>query len=62
MVKLSKPGFRIICPLTDTLIDSDLCVEVQDCLEGNIPVSLELEEFTEKEDCVYICANCKYHI
>ena len=50
------------CPLTDTDIDSDLCIEVQDCIEGNIPVTLELEEFTEVEGCQEICAGCKYHI
>ena len=50
------------CPLTEGVIDSDLCIEVQECIEGNIPVSLELEDFLEAEDCEQKCKECKYHI
>lgn len=62
VVKNTKGSFQMTCPLTDTVIDSDLCVEIQECIEGNVPVTLELEEFAEVEDCQEICAGCKYHI
>ena len=50
------------CPLAEGVIDSDLCIEVQECIEGNIPVSLELEDFLLPEDCEKTCKECKYHI
>ncbi len=53
---------QMICPLVDGRIDSDLCCEVQECIEGNISVTLELEDFLEKDDCVRICRTCKYNI
>ena len=55
-------GFQMFCLLIENTIDSDLCIEVQDCIDGNIPVTLALEDFLEKEDCRVICENCKYHI
>lgn len=58
----TKLGFQMKCPLIDGVIDSDLCIEVQDCIEGNIPVSLELEDFLQPENCMTICQECKYHI
>ncbi len=57
-----KYGFRMTCPLIEGVIDSDLCIEVQECIEGNIPVSLELEDFLQPENCEEICRDCKYHI
>ena len=54
--------FQMTCPLIEAVIDSDLCIEVQDCIEGNIPVSLEYEDFLEPEDHEKICKECKYHI
>ena len=62
MTKNTKRNFQLTCPLTDTVIDSDLCIEVQECLEGNVPVTLELEEFAEVEDCKEICLSCNFHI
>ena len=62
MTKVSKLGFQMTCPLIDGVIDSDLCIEVQECIEGNIPVSLELEDFLILEDHKNICTDCKYHI
>lgn len=62
MAKNTKGSFRMTCLLTDTVIDSDLCIEIQECIEGNIPVSLELEEFAEVENCQEICMGCKYHV
>ena len=50
------------CPLSNGMIDSDLCIEVQECIDGNIPVSLELEDFIESEDSEETCKNCPYHI
>ena len=61
-MKWSKQGFQMTCPLTEGVIDSDLCIEVQECVEGNIPVSLELEDFLLPEDCEKTCKECKYHI
>lgn len=62
MGKGKQSSFQMTCPLTDTIIDSDLCIEVQECLEGNVPVTLELEEFAEMENSKDICLKCKYHI
>ena len=62
MKKASMLGFQMTCPLVDGVIDSDLCIEVQECIEGNIPVSLEVEDFLVLEDHKNICAGCKYHI
>ncbi len=53
---------RMTCPLTGGVIDSDLCYDVQECIEGNLPVSLELEDFLEKGDYRKICQECKYNI
>ena len=50
------------CPLSNGMIDSDLCIEVQECIDGKIPVSLELEDFRESEDSEGTCKNCPYHI
>ena len=61
-MKWSKQGFQMTCPLTEGVIDSDLCIEVQECIEGNIPVSLELEDFLLPEDSEKTCKECKYHI
>ncbi len=58
----SKLGFQMECPLAEGVIDSDLCIEVQECIEGNIPVTLELEDFLARDDCVSICKECRYHI
>lgn len=53
---------RMECPLTGGVIDSDLCYDVQECIEGNLPVSLELEDFLEKGDCGKICRACEYNV
>ena len=62
MSKFSKLGFQMTCPLVDGVIDSDLCIEVQECIDGNVPVTLELEDFLAKENYLDICVECKYHI
>ena len=62
MKKVSRNGFQMKCPLSDSLIDSDLCIEVQECIDGNIPVNLELEDFLESNDSIDTCKNCQYHI
>ncbi len=62
MKQWTKQGFQMTCPLIKGVIDSDLCIEVQECIEGNIPVSLEYEDFLQPEDCERICQECKYHI
>ncbi len=33
MSKFSKLGFQMACPLVDGVIDSDLCIEVQECID-----------------------------
>ena len=53
---------QMLCPLTGGTIDSDLCYDVQECIAGIIPVSLELEDFLEPGDCEKICLECEYHI
>lgn len=60
--KLSKCGFQLECPLIKGIIDSDLCIEVQECIEGNIPVELQYEDFLATENYEGICAECEYHI
>ena len=62
MKESSKTRLQMICPLVGGVIDSDLCFDVQECIEGNIPVTIELEDFLEPEDCEKTCRNCKYHI
>ena len=62
MNKTSNLGFQMTCPLVDAVIDSDLCIEVQECIEGNISITLALEDFLTKEKYKDICAGCKYHI
>ena len=59
---LSKCGFQLECPLVDATIDSDLCIEVQDCIEGNIPIELQYEDFFLHENYKEICTKCEYHI
>lgn len=59
---LSKHGFQLECPLIKAVIDSDLCIEVQECIEGNIPVELQYEDFLLLENYKEICAECEYHI
>ena len=49
----------MLCPLTGGVIDSDLCYDVQECIEGNIPVTIELEDFLEKGNCAKICHECE---
>ena len=44
MAKNTKGSFQMTCPLSNTDIDSDLCIEVQECIDGNFPVTLELED------------------
>ncbi len=61
-LKARKGRLQMHCPLIDSTIDSDLCVDVQACIEGDIPVSLELEDFLLDEDYEKVCAECKYHI
>ena len=60
--KQVKITHQMKCPLINCTIDSDLCIEVQDCIEGTIPVTLELEDFLEDENYQDICKDCKYHI
>ena len=55
-------SFRMSCPLTEGIIDRDLCYDVQECIEGNIPVTLEFEDFLEKGNCVRICRECEYNV
>lgn len=62
MSKNSSKGFQMKCPLAEGVIDSDLCIEVQECIDGNIPVTIELEDFLMIEDYEVVCHNCKYHI
>ena len=62
MRRISGTGLQMKCPLSNGMIDSDLCIEVQECIDGNIPVSLELEDFIESEDSEETCKNCPYHI
>ena len=57
-----KSTFPVKCPLTDGIIDSDLCLDVQDCIGGYLPVTIEFEDFLDKEDYEEICAQCKYHL
>ena len=59
---LSKHGFQLECPLIKAVIDSDLCIEVQECIEGSIPVELQYEDFMTTENYKEICAECEYHI
>ena len=40
-----------MCPLADGKIDSDFCLEIQECVDG----------ITEP-DCERICGECKYHL
>ena len=62
MKDISRLGFHMTCPLVQGIIDSDLCIEVQDCIEGSIPITIELEEFLESEGYQKKCRECKYHI
>ncbi len=62
MKKNNESPFTVKCPLCNSIIDSDLCIEVQDCIEGNIPVSIEYEDFLEAENHAEVCSECKYHI
>ena len=57
-----KSQMKMMCPLTGGVIDSDLCYDVQECIEGKIPVSLELEDFLEQGDCEKICHECEYNV
>ena len=52
---------HMLCPLTGGVIDNDLCYDVQECIEGNIPVTLELEDFLEKRNCKKICHACEHN-
>ena len=36
MSKFSKLGFQMTCPLVDGVIDSDLCIEVQESFRGSL--------------------------
>lgn len=46
----------------NSVIDSDLCIEVQECIEGNVPITIEYEDFLEAENSDATCRECKYHI
>ena len=59
---MMKNGFQMTCPLINSVIDSDLCIEVQECIEGNVPITIEYEDFLEAENSDATCRECKYHI
>lgn len=50
------------CPVTDGKIDSDFCLETQECVDGITEPIIETEEFLEIEDCVNICGECNHHL
>ncbi len=50
------------CPLAGGKIDSDFCLEIQECVDGITEPTIETEEFLEIEDCTRICGECKYHL
>lgn len=56
-----KTKRRMTCPLSGGVIDSDLCCDIQECIEGNIPVSLELEDFLSLENHKEICHRCEFN-
>ena len=58
---LKTPRY-FLCPLVDANIDPDLCLEVQDCIEGITEVTLIMEDYLEKDDHEDICKNCRYHL
>ena len=62
MQRMSGTGLQMKCPLSNGIIDSDLCIEVQECIDGNIPMTLELEAFLESDDSEEKCRSCQYHI
>ena len=49
------------CPLAGGKIDSDFCLEIQECVSGITEPTIETEEFLEVEGCAKICGVCKYH-
>ena len=59
---MTEQRLKMPCPLIHSVIDSDLCIDVQDCIEGNIPVTIEFEDFLECGNYEEICKECKYHI
>ena len=50
------------CPLIKGVIDSSLCIDVQECIEGNISIELQYEDFIQTENHKEICEECEYHI
>ena len=50
------------CPLAGGKIDSDFCLEIQECVGGITEPTIETEEFLEIEDCTRICGECKHHL
>ena len=50
------------CPLIGGKIDSDFCLEVQECVDGITESTIETEVFLEIEGCAKICGECKYHL
>ena len=51
-----------LCPLINDRIDSTLCLDVQDCIDGVVSPTIAIEDFLEQEDCYDVCLNCKYHL
>ncbi len=49
------------CPLAGGKIDSDFCLDIQECVDGITEPTLETEEFLEFKDCEKICGECKYY-
>ena len=50
------------CPLAGGKIDSDFCLEIQECVDGITEPNIETEEYLEIEGCAKICGECKYHL
>ena len=63
---LVADNFVSICTMSalkdDGKIDSDFCLEIQECVDGITEPTIETESFLEVEDCERICGECKYHL